>query len=104
MRAVASPKMLRFTVGRFSDNELVLFDEAAQESWIVYPPRSAYDFLHLRRTSKDVTLVEHHPWAPFARIDDHQLRPQTGCAKHGLACPANEAIEAAANLDFDPFS
>jgi hypothetical protein len=93
----------RFSIGRFSENELVLFDETKQESWIIYPPRSAYDFLPSRRSSSATTVVEHHPWAPFTVPRDHQLRAENACAVHGLACPANEAIEAAVQLGFDPF-
>ncbi len=95
---------LRFTVARYSDNELVLFDTAAQESWIVYPPRSTYDFLKNRRASSRVTVVEHHPWAPFSRIEDHHLRPENACALHGVQCAANEIIQAAVDLGFDPFA
>jgi hypothetical protein len=95
---------LRFTVARYSDNELVLFDTAARESWIVYPPRSAYDFLHVRRPSKAVTLVEHHPWAPFSAVRDHHLRTQEGCLAHGLQCAAHEAIRAAVDVGFNPFA
>ena len=103
-RAVApATPALRFTVARFSDNELVLFDTAAQESWIVYPPRSSYAFLRARRASSRITLVEHHPWAPFARIEDHHLRPESACGLHGTRCPANEVILAAAQLGFNPF-
>ncbi|MBV9171239.1 MAG: hypothetical protein JOZ81_14270 [Chloroflexi bacterium] len=94
----------RFSIGRFSENELVLFDEHKQESWIIYPPRSLYDFLPVRRHSKNITLVEHHPWAPFTLTRDHQLRAQDACLVHGLACPANEAVQAAVDLGFDPFA
>jgi hypothetical protein len=94
----------RFVIGRYSDNELVLFDEQRQESWIVYPPRSAYDFLPARRPAKTVTVVEHHPWAPFSVSKDHHLRARDACLLHGLACPANEAVQAAVDLGFDPFA
>jgi hypothetical protein len=94
---------LRFQIGRYSDNELVLFDEARQESWIVYPPRSAYEFLRLRRPSAMVTLVEHHPWAPFSKIVDHHLDARDACLLHGLTCEANAAIQAAVELGYDPF-
>ena len=93
-----------FQIGRYSNNELVLFDTDKQESWIIYPPRSAYDFLHLRRPSRTVTLVEHHPWAPFSATRDHHLRAADACLLHGLACPANAAIQAAVDLGFDPFA
>jgi len=96
--------MLRFTVARFSDNELVLFDNAAQESWIVYPPRSSYAFLRTRRASSRSTVVEHHPWAPFATIEDHDLRPEDACGLHGITCVANEVIEAATQIGFNPFA
>jgi hypothetical protein len=93
-----------FTVGRYSDNELVLFDERASASWIVYPPRSAYDFLGRRRPATDVTLVEHHPWTPLFAPVDHHLHPRASCLLHGAACPANAAIQAAVDLGYDPFA
>ncbi len=93
----------RLVIGRYSDNELVLFDEQKKESWIICPPRSAYDFLPLRRPSKSVTVVEHHPWAPFNDTRDHHLVPRDACTLHGLDCPANVAIQAAVDLGFDPF-
>jgi hypothetical protein len=103
---MAEPRLeaLRFQVGRYSENELVLFDETRQESWIVYPPRSAYDFLHLRRTSKTLTLVEHHPWAPFSAIEDHQVDARQACTLHGVSCDANTALRAAVELGFNPFA
>ena len=104
-RAVAAGvPALRFTVARYSDNELVLFDAAAQESWIVYPPRSSYAFLRARRASGRITVVEHHPWAPFSRIEDHHLRPEDACGLHGMKCAANEIIQAAVDLGVDPFA
>jgi hypothetical protein len=98
------PAALRYTIGRYSHNELVLFDATEQESWIIYPPRSEYDFLHLRRPSKSVTVVEHHPWAPFTRTRDHHLQARDACLIHGLQCQANRAIQAAVDLGFDPFA
>jgi hypothetical protein len=98
------PEAPRFQIGRFSDNELVLFDEQHQESWIIYPPRSGYDFLDLRRPSKSMTIVEHHPWAPFSTIRDHHLRVRDACVQHGLTCPANTAVHAAVDVGYDPFS
>src|SRR5438067_11151383 len=104
-RAVAAgPPALRFTVARYSNNGLVLFDTAAQESWIVYPPRSRYAFLRSRRASSRITVVEHHPWAPFAKVEDHHLRPEDACGLHGITCTANEVIQAATHLGFNPFS
>ncbi len=96
--------ILRFTVGRFSDNELILFDRSAQESWIVYPPRSAYEFLRVRRASPRVTVVEHHPWTPFAVPVDHQLQVKEACALHGTGCAAYEVVRAAVSMGFDPFA
>ena len=93
----------RFDVGRYSDNELVLFDTERQESWIIYPPRSAYDFLGLRRPSPRVTVVEHHPWAPYSATRDHHVEARDACLLHGLRCPANAAVQAAVDLGFDPF-
>ena len=95
--------LLRFTVARFNDNELVLFDTAAQESWIVYPPRSAYEFLPRRRSKTAVTLVEHHPWAPMSVPVDHEVEARSACLTHGTVCAANQAIEAAVAFGFDPF-
>jgi hypothetical protein len=99
---VAAPP--RFDIGRYSDNELVLFDTTKQESWIIYPPRSAYDFLHLRRPSKAVTVVEHHPWAPLSVTRDHHVQARDACLQHGLECPANVAVQAAVDFGFDPFA
>jgi hypothetical protein len=100
----APPAALRFRIGRFSDNELVLFDEGQQESWIIYPPRSAYDFLSLRRPTKRTTVVEHHPWAPLSVARDHHLQARDACLLHGLGCKANDAIQAAVELGFNPFA
>src|SRR4051794_27150452 len=33
------------TIGRMNDNECILFDEPHRLSWIIYPPRSKYDFV-----------------------------------------------------------
>ena len=100
-RTLAPP---RFDIGRYSDNELVLFDANKQESWIIYPPRSAYDFLHLRRPSKTVTVVEHHPWTPFTVARDHHVQARDACLLHGLECKANVAVQAAVDFGFDPFA
>ena len=94
----------RYTIGRLSDNELVLFDESARESWIVYPPRSAYDFLSDRRPTASTVVVEHHPWAPYARVVDHRLDSRNACDQHGTDCPANQVIQAAVDLGFNPFA
>jgi hypothetical protein len=84
-----------------NDNELVLFDEAARESWIVYPPRSRYT--HLQRPTRESTLVEHHPWAPLSEIRTHVVRPAEGGAEHGIECGAYGAIQAAAEIGWDGF-
>jgi hypothetical protein len=91
-------------VGRRTNNELILFDDEQRESWIVYPPRSAYAFLGLRRSGPDVAVVEHHPWQPFAEPRDHLLDPRTACQTDGADCPARAAVEAAARLGYNPFS
>lgn len=85
-----------------SDNELVLFDRDRRESWIVYPPRSAYE--HLSRPARDVVLVEHHPWAPYSEIELHHVRTTDGCAAHGLDCAANDAIQVGAQVGWNPFA
>src|SRR3984893_15919839 len=94
----------RFDIGRYSDNELVLFDATKQESWIIYPPRSAYNFLHRRRPSNTTTVVEHHPWAPMSVTRDHHVQARDACLLHGLECPANVAVQAAVDFGFDPFA
>jgi hypothetical protein len=93
-----------FSVARRTDNELILFDEAASESWIVYPPRSEYDFLAVRRRSPQHTIVEHHPWTAAVAPVDHVLDAREGCVIHGLHCPAQGAIAAAVNVGYNPFT
>ena len=93
-----------FSIARRTDNELILFDEAASESWIVYPPRSAYAFLRSRRRAATTTVVEHHPWTAAASPVDHPLDARDGCLMHGLQCRAQFAIAAAVRLGYDPFS
>ena len=88
-------------IGRWNDNELILFFEERRESWIVYPPRSAYEFIH--RPSRDAAVVEFHPWLPMAAADLHPVRPRDGCLLHGLECAASAAIQAAVDTGFDPF-
>ena len=101
MRVWPHQGLPRFKIGRFSDNEFVLFDDAQRESWLIYPPRSRYDFV--RRRTRDTTLVVHHPWAPYSQQVEHAVRLQEGCGLHGLECAAQEAIQAAIDLGFDPF-
>jgi hypothetical protein len=91
----------RFKIARWSDNELVPFDEARRESWLLYPPRSRYEFL--RRPTRDSTMVVCHPWAPYSMKEEHAIRVQTGCGEPGLACEAREAVQAAIETGFDPF-
>jgi hypothetical protein len=97
---VVSPA--RHKIGRMNDNEFILFDEAAQESWIIYPPRSRYDFV--RRPAGDSTVIEHHPWAPFSEARDHVVRVTEGCVEHGLDCGAYSAVKAATEAGWDPFA
>ncbi len=100
--APASDGAPRFDVARLTDNELVLFLREQRESWIVYPPRSAYE--HLRRPTPDTVLVEHHPWAPYSDIVLHFVRVSVGCEEHGLGCTANSAIQAGVSLGWNPFT
>jgi hypothetical protein len=90
-----------FTIARSNDNELILFHDQAQESWIVYPPRSAYS--HVRRPTRESTVVEHHPWAPASPIRNHVVSLTQGCAEHGLECGAYAAVKTGAELGWDPF-
>jgi hypothetical protein len=92
-----------FSIARRTNNELILFDESASESWIVYPPRSEYDFLSVRRRSPSSTIVEHHPWTAAVAPVDHVLDPREGCLLHGLHCRAQQAISAAVRAGYDPF-
>jgi len=91
----------RFKIARWSENELILFDEGKRESWLVYPPRSRYDFL--RRPTPDTTLVIRHPWAPYSPQAEHAIRVREGCGEHGMECEAQEALQAAIDTGFDPF-
>lgn len=95
---------LTYTVGRWSDNELILFVEEHQESWILYPPRSSYEFINRRRPPGQTVVVEHHPWAAFSRIEEHPIQPRGGCLLHGMDCAAHAAIQAAVDSGFDPFA
>lgn len=92
----------RFDVARINNNELILFVTDRRESWIVYPPRSAYDFLD--RPTPLTVLVEHHPWAPYSEIVMHEVDAAEGCREHGLACGASSAIQAGVRAGWDPFS
>lgn len=92
----------RFEVKRRNDNELILFVTDLRESWIVYPPRSQYEFLD--RPSGHAVLVEHHPWEPYTPVIMHQVDAAAGCHEHGLACGANAAIQAGVRLGWNPFA
>ncbi|MBV9579741.1 MAG: hypothetical protein JO057_14220 [Chloroflexi bacterium] len=91
-------------MARRTDNELILFDAAAAESWIVYPPRSVYEFLAGRRRSATTTIVEHHPWTAALPSIDHPLDARAGCLVHGVQCRAQLAVTTAVRLGYDPFS
>ncbi len=95
------PASLRFRIARWNDNELILFDDERQESWILYPPRSKYAFV--RRLVADVLVVEHRPWSPYATVKEHTIRMQEGCTEHGMACEAQPVIQAAVDTGWDPF-
>jgi hypothetical protein len=92
----------RFEVARRTDNELILFVTDRRESWIIYPPRSQYEFLD--RPTATTVLVEHHPWAPYTPATMHQVEAATGCHEHGLACGANAAIQASVRGGWNPFT
>jgi hypothetical protein len=92
----------RFQVKRRNDNELILFVEERRESWIVYPPRSQYEFLE--RPSAQTVLVEYHPWTPYSPIVMHEVDASTGCREHGLTCGASAAIEAGVRSGWNPFT
>lgn len=88
-------------VARWNDNELILFFESRRESWIVYPPRSRYEFVW--RPSADAAVVEFRAWSVAVDADQHPVRPRDGCTLHGMDCRASEALQAAVNTGFDPF-
>lgn len=92
----------RFEVARRTDNELILFVTDRRESWIIYPPRSQYEFLD--RPTATTVLVEHHPWAPYTPITMHQVEASAGCHEHGLACGASAAIQAGVRGGWNPFT
>jgi hypothetical protein len=92
----------RFEVARRTDNELILFVTDRRESWIVYPPRSQYEFLD--RRSAATVLVEHHPWAPYTPVAMHEVEATTGCREHGVACGASAAIQAGVRGGWNPFA
>lgn len=95
------PAALRFRIARWNDNELILFDDAARESWILYPPRSRYAFV--KRIVGDALVVEHRPWSPHSPSEEHVVLLADGCTRHGITCKAQDAIQAAVDAGFDPF-
>ena len=102
MKRAAEPEApRRFEVKRRNDNELILFVADRRESWIVYPPRSQYEFL--ARPTITTVLVEHHPWAPYSPSVIHQVEASAGCREHGLACGASAAIQAGVRAGWNPF-
>ena len=92
----------RFEVKRRNDNELILFVADRRESWIVYPPRSQYEFLD--RPNMATVLVEHHPWAPYSPIVIHEVDATSGCREHSLECGASAAIQAGVRVGWNPFT
>lgn len=102
-RATEKPEPARrFDVKRRNDNELILFVAELRESWIVYPPRSQYEFLD--RPTGLTVLVEHHPWDPYTEAVMHEVDAAQGCREHGLGCGANAAIQAGVRVGWNPFA
>lgn len=93
---------LRLRPARMNDNELVLFDNERRASWILYPPRSSYTFV--QRPLPGILVVEHKPWNHTIPSKQHLIRPAEGCVEHGIACAAQEALQAAIATGWDPFS
>jgi hypothetical protein len=87
---------------RANDNELILFDYAARESWILYPPRSRY--LSEQRILSGQTLVERRPWSVHGQVEQHVVTVAAGCAAHGLDCAAQRAVQATADIGWNPFA
>ena len=95
------PAALRGRLARWNDHELILFDDESRESWLIYPPRSRYQAS--RRVLGQAVVVERRPWNPDARPDEHVLTPLEGCARHGMTCQAQDALQAAVDAGYDPF-
>jgi hypothetical protein len=89
------------TAVRANDNELIFFDYAERESWILYPPRSSY--LGDKRILSGQTLVERRPWSITATIEQHVVSVAEGCAAHGIDCAAQRAVQATADIGWNPF-
>ena len=86
---------------RVNDNELIFFDYAARESWILYPPRSRY--LPEKRLLSGQTLVERRPWSVTAVVEQHVVSVAEGCAAHGINCEAQRAVQATVDVGWNPF-
>jgi hypothetical protein len=89
-------------IARWNDNEVIFFDHERRESWIVYPPRTAYTFA--RRVMAGGTLVERRRWSAAGAGEEHVFTAAEGCAAHGIACTAQKAIQAAIDTGFNPFA
>lgn len=90
------------TPARANENELIFFDYQARESWILYPPRSQYS--EGRRLLSGQTLVERRRWATASAVEQHVISAAAGCAQHGLACEAQRAVQATADIGWNPFA
>ena len=95
------PAALKFKIARWNAAELILFDDDARESWILYPPRSLY--ARRRSIVGEALVVEHRPWTPHRDPEEHVVKVAEGCVRHGVTCRAQEAIQAAVDAGFDPF-
>jgi hypothetical protein len=100
--AEASPGLRPLHPVRANDNELIFFDNDARESWILYPPRSRY--LSDKRILSGQTLVERRPWSISGSIEQHVVSAAAGCAAHGLDCRAQRAVQATADIGWNPFA
>jgi hypothetical protein len=86
---------------RWNEHEVILFDDARRESWLVYPPGSQY--VSRKHVLDRGTLVERRRWTPYDLPEEHLFTMQTGCAKHGMDCEAQKAIQAAIDYGWNPF-
>jgi hypothetical protein len=87
---------------RANDNELIFFDYSARESRILYPPRSRY--LSNQRLLSGQMLVERRPWSVATSVEQHVISAAEGCAAHGIDCEAQRAVQATANIGWNPFA
>jgi hypothetical protein len=88
-------------LARWNQHEIILFDDARRESWLIYPPGSQY--LASKHVIERSTLVERRRWTPYDAPEEHLFTIQTGCAKHGMTCEAQKAIQAAIDYGWNPF-